>query len=71
MCVTSYQCEDQYTTVQYISNRLFGQNLTWGRGGGATCMRKGCRAHLQRKVVVRDDAVMASTGSALSFVVNL
>jgi hypothetical protein len=24
-------------------------------------MRKGCRAHIQRKVVVRDDAVMAST----------
>jgi hypothetical protein len=24
-------------------------------------MRKGCRAHIRRKVVVRDDAVMAST----------
>jgi hypothetical protein len=26
-------------------------------------MRKGCRAHIQRKVVVRDDAVMASVYS--------
>jgi hypothetical protein len=26
-------------------------------------MRKGCRAHIRRKVVVRDDAVMASTMS--------
>ncbi len=46
--------------VLYISNEAVnGQNLTWG--GGPTRMRKGCRAHLQRKVVVRDDAVMAST----------
>jgi hypothetical protein len=30
-------------------------------------MRKGCRAHIQRKVVVRDDAVMASTNSKIRF----
>jgi hypothetical protein len=28
-----------------------------------SCMRKGCRAHIRKKVVVQDDAVMASTPS--------
>jgi hypothetical protein len=38
-------------------------NLTWGWGEVVpTCMRKGYRAHIQRKFVIQDDAVMASTG---------
>jgi hypothetical protein len=30
--------------------------------GTEPLMRKGCRAHIRRKVVNQDDAVMASTG---------
>jgi hypothetical protein len=30
--------------------------------GGDPCMRKGCRVHIRSKVVVGDDAVLASTG---------
>jgi hypothetical protein len=44
------------TTVQ-IKWEVNGQYVS--RGGGAPRMRKGCRAHMRRKVVVRDDAVMA------------
>jgi hypothetical protein len=31
-------------------------------------MRKGCRAHIRRKVVVRDDAVMALQSSKFAWV---
>ncbi len=40
------------------------------KGCGQTRMRKGCRAHIQRKVVVRDDAVMASTVRAKTRFLN-
>jgi hypothetical protein len=42
----------------YISN---------GRIGRTPRMRKGCRAHIRRKVVVRDDAVMALQSSKFAW----
>ncbi len=61
MCVTSINEKANiqlYSIFQIVCWRTISQG-----GGGATCMRKGCRAHILRKVVVWDDAVMASTPS--------
>jgi hypothetical protein len=52
-------CVELYCLV-FISNRQLTGKISGG-GGGPTRMRKGCRAHIQRKVAVRDDAAMAST----------
>jgi hypothetical protein len=49
-----------YNCTVYFNRRLTDNMY---HVGGGPRMRKGCRAHIRRKVVVRDDAVMASTMS--------
>jgi hypothetical protein len=50
--------------LSYNCTVFFNRQLTDNmyEVGGGSRMRKGCRAHIQTKVVFRDDAVMTSTG---------
>ncbi len=65
---SAYSFSWKYHVCNVLSIRRSGCNCTVNRqyvsrGGGDPRMRKGCRGHIRRIVVVRvrDDAVMAST----------
>ncbi len=48
-----------YNCTVYLNRQITLQYVLRGR---RPPMRKGCHAHIRRKVAVQDDSVMASTG---------